>query len=642
LFHRIIAGYNRDAPLIREETLTRSWRSSPAVMDAVNGLFGHLGEVPGLPGAVVEKWGDVWQEHDAVRKNLSGCVEVYSMPREKGRGVNREARFVAVRALLEELDPVGRGLTAAVLVRSNQQGRELVDYLRASGQRVSWEGTFRIREDSCVSALVSLVRAASSPGDALAWSHLEMSPARDLWCGPGTSRGRLCLEVLEDVGAHGFEHLVRKWQERFRRAGLLDAGSRESLEDLAGAAAACDAQGVRDCLAFIRFVDDYELTDATSRAAVQVMTMHKAKGLEFDLVVLPDLEGHQGITRAAPPRLAVHTAGDMGRTPRWVLALPPRFIAEEDPALESFIGEHDAANCFEQLCLLYVAMTRARRGLYMVLTDPPRQSSALFHSTLVRTLLGTDSPREVSLGGTQAALLFRTGDPRWAISTAPLPEPGEGRPALPLPSPGSAETMVTAAAARRRRLAVRTPSGEESSPGGARTLFSRAARRAAETGTIIHRLFQQVEWSDGVNPDAVCARVRGEWSPSPECFDEACAHFRQAVQSPEIVAALRRPEGRATLWRERDFEIVVNESWVSGCFDRVVLEQDESGVLRAATIIDFKTGALVPETPADAVGTYGSQMRLYRQVLSGLTGLAEDRIGLVLLFTGACREMRLS
>ena len=51
---------------------------------------------------------------------------------------------------------------------------------------------------------------------------------------------------------------------------------------------------------------------------------------------------------------------------KWVLPMPRRSVAECDPMLAEQIGKCDAESAFEELCVLYVAMTRARAGLYLI------------------------------------------------------------------------------------------------------------------------------------------------------------------------------------------------------------------------------------------------------------------------------------
>jgi ATP-dependent exoDNAse (exonuclease V) beta subunit len=103
---------------------------------------------------------------------------------------------------------------------------------------------------------------------------------------------------------------------------------------------------------------------------------------------------------------------------------------------------------------------------------------------------------------------------------------------------------------------------------------------------------------------------------------------RRSLQSPEIRAILSRPSPEAVCWREKRFEILLNGEWLSGTFDRVMLETDR------ATILDFKTDKTdTDESLAARVDGYRPQLETYREVLARMTGLQQDQIACKLLFT---------
>ncbi|NLI76373.1 MAG: ATP-dependent helicase, partial [Candidatus Riflebacteria bacterium] len=88
------------------------------------------------------------------------------------------------------------------------------------------------------------------------------------------------------------------------------------------------------------------------RGAVKIMTIHKAKGLEFPLVILPDLKGHQ------------YRAGDRIRFSReeGLLVRPPGKGAPHPPC-QAFHARERAAAEAEDRRKLYVAFTRAEEML---------------------------------------------------------------------------------------------------------------------------------------------------------------------------------------------------------------------------------------------------------------------------------------
>jgi len=154
-------------------------------------------------------------------------------------------------------------------------------------------------------------------------------------------------------------------------------------------------------------------------------------------------------------------------------------------------------------------------------------------------------------------------------------------------------------------------------------------RRAANLGTEVHALFEGIEWVDSHIP-AAADNATAAGSP------EAAAHFRTALAFPAIQAALARPSPRASAFRERSFEVVLDGRWVTGTFDRLVVDFDEAGHPLSAEIQDYKTSRIQgPDDLARNLDTYRPQMAMYRKAAARLLGLPENHITCRLLFTGS-------
>jgi hypothetical protein len=138
-------------------------------------------------------------------------------------------------------------------------------------------------------------------------------------------------------------------------------------------------------------------------------------------------------------------------------------------------------------------------------------------------------------------------------------------------------------------------------------------------------LLAEVEW---VGP-ADGEKFAEAWTLRGAAGDEALACLR----APELAAVWKRPD-QAEAWRERAFEVVIDGTWVTGVFDRVVIERDQAGHAVRATVFDFKTERVVGDADlAAAVVRHAGQLNLYRRVAAVLTGLDVAAVACELVLT---------
>ena len=640
LMSEILKRYGCDAagPLALE-TLARSWRSSATVLDAVNAVFGHVARAEGLPAEVVKRWHsrEVWEFHEPA-KAMPGYAALLEIPYEKGLAADeyRDRKWAAAVEVLRQIKPWDRGRTAAALVRKRKTGTAFAECLRRAGIPAVWEGDTCIADNPVVAAFLALLTLAEHPGDTLAYEHVMMTPLRR--CMPGTessSRNDVARELLRDVHDSGFEVTIRK------RLAVLEAGSplrefsRKRVDELLAAAQVFDATGGKSCLDFVTFAKSYAVRDLPAENTVRVMTVHRSKGLGFDLVLLPDLDG-DSLTSVGSLGTSVCRPEDRGKTTggAWILSMPAGDVARCDPVLDEHLTRVRNERCFEELCLLYVAMTRAKQGLYMVTRAATPRSAVVNWAAVLRACLsrGEDAPVVGPIG--PAAVLYENGDPAW-FETPRATDASESCTLAP------ERVIPTVLKEERHRFLRRLPSEQEAAPTNAGRLFSVAARRGRELGTAVHTLFQEVTWLDTEPSATVIERWRRRHAVDAALARETECIFRKAVAAEEVRALLRRPsDSTVELWREKNFEMILGGDWVSGTFDRVVLRKDGVRGNLSATLIDFKSDRVGSgEEIASAVERYRSQLALYRRVLACLTELPERCIEAVLLFTHPARAI---
>ena len=647
LFGQVLKLYGQPGPRrIVSESISECHRSLPAIIETVNAVFDGLsgwkpaeGDDKGPREGALNAFCEAWKKHKSARlgegEGFAALLEY--VPKKKGGDTNGggdgdddddedPAEFEAVAKVVEQVRPALHNRTVAVLVRSNREGRTCADVLRRQlpDVPVIHEGKGGIVDNPVVTLLLGLVHYAAHPGDTAALRHLQMSP---LATRPEIlDFDALPLALLTDIQERGFADALRVWGERL---GKLDAFGKQRLHELLAAAEQFDGTGGRDPDAFVDHIEAYQVKTSAAEGTVRVMTIHQAKGLGFDLVIVPFSTNARSFEKPGDPGLL---AGD-----NWALDTPGHqaLTAAAGAPLRALEAARTEAN-FAQLCVLYVALTRAQQALYMIIPAKAKTSKTVREADLLRERLTPDanSGETESLGPTQ---LYMCGDREWfkrpgkrEINTAP---------------PCRASVHVEFAAEILRREPSKEDVEGRSFPAG--WLFGSESGDVRAFGSAIHRLFQEIEWIEDTDIERVVAAWRGGAS-EPEAFlADVERQFRFCLARDEVRKLLSRPAdaARSEVWREAPFNLVLNTAGqphiMSGRFDRLTVERDATGQPVRATICDFKSNRV--ETDADlqrAAQDYAGQMSDYARAAGRLLDLPVEQIVTLLLFTRTGRTLR--
>jgi ATP-dependent exoDNAse (exonuclease V) beta subunit len=405
---------------------------------------------------------------------------------------------------------------------------------------------------------------------------------------------------------------------------------------------------------FIQFVETQRVADPTS-AGIRVMTIHQAKGLEFDTVVLPELD----FALAGQPDSFVVERDD----PTGPIRRVCHYVSQElqpllPQAVQHMLTAATDRLVTESLCVFYVALTRAVRELRLIVAPSPgneRNLPKTYAGVLRATLCGTKPvPPETRL--------FETGDSAWWSKR----DPETVAPAATSPhkQPELVHVQLAPVTGRRRRGLERTsPSSLE---GGSRVVLGDVLRETNREvflrGTVLHAMFEQVTWLEEGLPDIERVRRAAEASlqqqgGSMKVLPQLLADFEAMLQSPALNRVLRRaeyasldhlgftepvvastPESmRLSVETERAFAIRDGDRLIRGSIDRLVLIHLD-GRLRAADILDFKSDSVDPADRAQVEhrkAFYRPQMAAYRLAVKSMTGLAPGQIATRLVFATA-------
>jgi ATP-dependent exoDNAse (exonuclease V) beta subunit len=638
-------------PGLQPQALNRSWRSSQPVIDCVNRVFETLAANPVAQRwpAAAQKWSARFARHSTARGELPGYCSLATAPQPE----DEEPRVATLRFAAERIAELGQrapGYSIGVLVRRNAAVARLIFELRQRGIEASEEGGNPLSDSPAVELLLSLLTLADHPGDTIARFHLANSPLgkplgiedhRDV-----AAAARLSLAIRRSLVAAGYGPTVYEWTRQL--APSCEPRDLARLEQLVELAYAYEPQATARVDDFVALVREKKVESPTA-AAVRVMTVHQAKGLQFDIVVLPELDF---ALAGQPPEIVVsrpEPTAAIQRICRYVSKplrpLLPAAFAEMFEAQERRVIE-------ESLCVLYVALTRAVHALHMIIASakPNERTIPATHAGLLRTVLAEGS------AAPPAALLYEHGDREWlakaacAPGTVPIFAPAKMGLSPLCPEQPSPIRLAPSLPQPTRGLDRRSPSQLEGGPRVDLASHLRLGDRAyLDRGTLLHAWFEQIEWlDDGSPPDDLLRRIAARPEFRGLDVERLLGDFHAALAKPAIRAVLTSPlppgEGpgvRGTherrgflVHRERPFAVRDGQALLSGQIDRLVLRY-EAEQLVAADIVDYKTDALPAGDPqaieARAV-IYRPQLEAYCRAVASLYRLAPERVSARLVF----------
>ena len=644
-----------------EDDMNFTRRCAQPIVELVNGLLGDLTSqgVYFSPDAAA-KWAKVWKNHSSRNEDHPEIGEALwvrlvapkaeeeagseadqesdSAEEDGGDGEGAPATRAGAQAkwigahiresgMLDEKGLLKPGLTCAILVSKNRQAAEITEELRRMGIEAADEADTEVAMDNPFTAgIVSLIKSAAHPSDRLSKGMAEMAPAAkayvDTHGGWPEARLRIARLFYTNGGEAVLQDIIK---------GHLPAGSTNGerfllkrVDQLLGLAVKFDEDATRDIGSFATHLEGSALRDTADPRSVQVLTVHRSKGLQYTAVYLPCLnDKYQKIAGVRVNNPIMKTAEDF--TPSWILSRPKTTVCEADPETlgQALIDERtDAA--YENLCRLYVGMTRAIRRLVLV-TDAiekgggaslrtPKNHGKFDFAMLVESVCA-DSPHKPAnpslklKGVEEAEIMVRHGDESWighAAKTGATAEPKTGR-------------DISQLVPVRRTGKIRPSKSGEPVEGGWSPRKDNVHGKVL--GTATHDLFKLLEW-DLADFESKLAQAK----PTPELVaihEEAIRLTRDCVSKGAVrELLLGRPNG-TILWNERNATLLHEGKAVNAVFDRVHVLSGESAV-----VIDYKTNQ---GAPAKLKDLYQDQMDLYRIAVAKLCGLAPEKVRCVLV-----------
>jgi ATP-dependent helicase/nuclease subunit A len=644
--------------------LLRNFRSAPALIEWTNETFGRL-----FPQA-----DDLRASAVAFTASLAGKTDE---PASEGHpvelrllaGEDRVAETDAIVARVVDLKASAPQASIAILVAARSHAQAIVAELGDAGIDTICVELVPLAEVPVVRDLVALTRALCHLGDRTAWLAVLRAP----WCG-------ISLATLTRLSARGDARLVCEAMREPDRLEECPADERARVERVArvleqglarrdqapladwledvwmalGAPDAYPAEELRHARAFFDALSEraasgewsgiatldsvlanlYAQPQAHTAAPVQVLTIHGAKGLEFDHVLVPCLDRERN--RGREPLLRWLDLPRAEEEDNDLIMAPAPVIGDEEPgevnAYLKRLMSLRAAN--EQVRLLYVAATRARKTLHLYAAPAPRADGQV--------------------------------TPRWGTLLASLwPALAEAfrAPAADTDSSGSSDIQLELFAGSQMRRVLHRLSSDWAAPEvpptpqltrlplAQRSLekleFSWAGETRRHIGTVVHAALQSF---------AAAAEL-----PSRAWLESRAGIYREQLRrcgvperdlpeaEADVVEALARtvddPRGRWILSREHDqagSELALT-GIAGGTLTNVVIDRSFVAADGTRWVIDFKTspheGGRLEDFINREIERYRGQLEKYAALARGL-GPQPVRAALYFPLLGVFRELQ--
>lgn len=286
----------------------------------------------------------------------------------------------------------------AILVRARSHLYEIIKTLKSHHINYQAIDIDRLADKPIIQDLLALTKALLHPADSIAWLSILRAP----WCGLSLSdlhhiangRGNHTIwqqlqshEVIGSLSANGktralfFIDVIKTTMLNYQRQPLAD-WIHDTWKHLNGEKCLEKQTDHDNALAYFEFLDQYNENDLSNIDAfekqlfnlfsppsvesseLQLLTIHKSKGLEFDNIILPGLGRSSAATAQELLSWLERPRETSGED---LLIAPINTVQSSDDKIYQYIREQEKLReRYETIRLFYVAATRAKENLHLV------------------------------------------------------------------------------------------------------------------------------------------------------------------------------------------------------------------------------------------------------------------------------------
>lgn len=311
---------------------------------------------------------------------------------------------------------------------------------------------------------------------------------------------------------------------------------------------------------------------------IQVMTVHKSKGLEFEVVLYPFLEDSFG--PSPKDKLWYSLAEEKELDSAWARFNYSESIADFGGEGEKVVARENRSTALDSLNLLYVGCTRAISQLHLISREVTKKPSKPTYDYLLQEFIAEQLESE------RIPESFY-----WSREVLPLSKKTEKKAVVQYASSSNSEW--------RKRLLVKRHTDQ-------------AAR---DFGILIHDLLGRIK--DSSQLQIVLAEAQREGRFQAEEYSKIEELLQEVINHPQLLTAF---DSESKMWIERDIMLPNGKSIRP---DRVVLTNDQ------AVLIDFKTGS--PQKKDE------TQIRSYADTIAHMGYLVVSKL---LVYIGTTLEVK--
>jgi ATP-dependent helicase/nuclease subunit A len=382
--------------------LYRNNRATPQIVDWINHTFSPLfSEVDDESQGAVQYRASI---ADASKSKIDSRVEVHAIIKNDDTEAAKQAEAKAVIAIIQHERTENPDAKIAVLVSAKNHLTHLVSTLRRSHTDIKFQALEieALTGRQIVQDLLALTHALHHKADRVHWLAVLRAP----WCGltlhdlhalAGSNHHATIWQLMQNDalvsqlssdGQTRLQHVRGIFEEAFESQGRTSISRwvRGVWLMLNGAACLWEQEDVIDVQAFFKCLDGLDKQNQFSPERMsmeieklfaapdaqgenlQMMTIHKSKGLEFDTVILLGLGTATGSNNSEKPLLLWEEVSTNMHTELLAAPFIPKAQRDENAvSVYDFLAMREKVrDTNEDVRVLYVATTRAERKLHLV------------------------------------------------------------------------------------------------------------------------------------------------------------------------------------------------------------------------------------------------------------------------------------